>query len=443
MINVFIKTYGCQANIADSQNLKKYLGGLGCAIIDKENGADLILINTCAIRDKAEQKLFSYIGELADVKKENPYLKIGAIGCVATYREQELLDRFNNIVSFVFSAKEDIKDLKILLTDVVEKLSTQKQLYGQLLHSVRPACSRTGTNVSSQPFKRSMINIMRGCNNFCSYCIVPFTKGRERSFSMSSILNSVRKDVESGIKEVTLIGQNVDSYKDPVTGASFATLLKNVALIPGEFWIRFVSPHPKDMTTDVMDVMVEYPEKLCALVHFPVQSGSNNILHAMNRTYTIEKYMDQISQIKKRLPHVTITTDIIVGFPGETEDDYLATRKVMDDVRFDMVFSFIYSPREFTRAASFPDNCSKEVKQSRLEALQARHREISTNRNRRLIGKRLRVLIEKKLDDERYFGRTEGNVRVFVTGKNIKLNSFISVRITDGNTTRLDGVLAD
>ncbi|MCK4517364.1 MiaB/RimO family radical SAM methylthiotransferase, partial [Candidatus Babeliales bacterium] len=298
------------------------------------------------------------------------------------------------------------------------------------------------------------VGVMRGCNNYCSYCIVPFTTGRERSFVMSKILERIKHDVEAGAKEVTLLGQNVDSYKCPETGVRFSTLLEKVGQIDGEFWVRFVSPHPKDMTMDVLDVMAANKEKLCSYIHLPLQSGSNKILDLMCRTYTIEKYLEQVAAIRERLPYAAISTDFIVGFPGETEEDYLATRRVMEEVRFNMIYSFIYSPRKYTKAAQMIDSCSHEIKQRRLAELQARHREIGTERNREFIGKTVRVLIEERVSregllatrsfSEGWLGRTAGNIRVRVSGDNLDVNKFVNVLIEKAGISQIEGsVLQD
>jgi len=422
MISAFIKTYGCQANVADSSNLAKYLQGLGCAIVDHEAQADLIIINSCAIREKAEHRMFSYIGSLVPHKKQKPYLAVGVIGCVASYRKKEIFLRAPH-VSFVFSAREDLSSFKDSLSDTIETIATQKKLYGDEL---------TKNSQAIETPIRSMVNIMRGCDNYCSYCIVPFTTGRERSFSIDSILEQVAKDVDAGAKEVILIGQNVNSYKDPETGAPFATLLQRVAELPGEFWVRFISPHPKDMTPDVIDAMARY-DKLCAFIHLPLQSGSNSVLQAMNRTYTAEKYLEQVAMIRERLPHVLFSTDIIVGFPGETEEDYMATREIVDRVRFHTVYSFIYSPRKYTKAAQLEDNCPPSVKQQRLMALQKRQREIGTATNEAFVGKTFRVLFEGET-----WGRTEGNVKVFVP-EAMPIGSFADVLIEEGRWTELRG----
>jgi len=434
MINAFIKTYGCQANVADSGNLAKYLVGLGCLVVAREEDADLIIVNSCAIREKAEEKLFSYLGSLTKFKRAKRHLAICVIGCVASYKKDEILRRFEN-VSFVFGAKEGIEKFKSMLVDVISTIETKKSLY---------TGDNAGTTVrgEGEPFPRSMINIMRGCNNYCSYCIVPFTTGRERSFAMPGIIDRIRDDVAKGAKEITLLGQNVNSYKDPETGQPFSALLENIAKIDGDFWVRFVSPHPKDMNNEVLEVMAKHNKKLCSYVHFPLQSGSNKILENMNRTYSVETYLGQVETIKKYLPNVTLTTDIIVGFPGETEEDYLNTREVMESVRFNTIFSFIYSPRKYTKAALLKDDCDYKVKLERLKQLQKRQREIATEDNKKLIGKTLSVLLEGILSSGHRWGRTEGNIKVIVTEKIFaekEISLFVDIEIIGAQMTNLKG----
>jgi tRNA-2-methylthio-N6-dimethylallyladenosine synthase len=447
MVKFFIKTYGCQANVADSQALSNYLEGLGCEKVEVEALADLILVNTCAIREKAEQKVFSYLGEVGKIKMRiNCHLKVGVVGCIASYRKKEFFHRFDH-VNFVFGAKEDPKDLQTLLADLVVKIETEKQ-FGIGVNKLQRAVvdpeqglALGGFKDTPKELKQSFVNIMTGCNNYCSYCIVPFTRGREKSYLMSDILARVEQDVQNGAKEVFLLGQNVNSYKDQNSGAGFAQLLEQVANVPGEFWVRFVSPHPKDMTKDVLHVMADHSDKLCHFVHYPVQSGSNRILQAMNRTYTVEQYLEQIGWVREILPEATINTDIIVGFPGETEQDYLDTRKVMEEVKFENIFSFIYSQRKYTKAALLPDDCSKEVKAARLDALQERQGNISRERNRAYVGKNLKCLVEKRLANGKLLARTNGNIRVLLDGGDENIGQFVNIKIEDAGAVNMVGSL--
>ncbi len=478
MVSFYIKTYGCQANVADTEGLARYLLELSCQQVSTAESADLILINTCAIRDKAEQKLYSYIGQLAAQKKIKPYLKIGILGCVASYRKKEIYQSFDHI-SFVYGAREEHSVLQGYLADAIEKINTLKMQYEQ-----DPFCDirsknkqdrdikkisdrRSLSNVLRFPaslnisefnlkkhltdglgsftkkhdeIKRSFINIMTGCNKYCSYCIVPFTRGREISYNMHEIVTAVTKDVAMGSREVTLIGQNVNSYIDPTTGDRFPELLACIAQLPGNFWIRFMSPHPQDMTRDLFDVMVAYRPKITAAIHFPVQSGSDKILQAMNRNYTIAEYKEKIGWIRTMLPGATISTDIIVGFPGETEAEFLETMQLIEHVRFDLIYSFIYSSRRHTRASSMVDDCPAAEKTRRLDFLQKRQIEIAATLNSSLIGNKIKVLVEKRLAHGKLLSRTEGNIRVILDGSDDLIGQFVDVQIESAGPANMKAV---
>jgi tRNA-2-methylthio-N6-dimethylallyladenosine synthase len=438
MINFFIRTYGCQANVADSQALANYLTHLGCDQVDHEGDADIIFVNTCAIRDKAEQKVFSYLGELAEYKKEKKHLKIGVIGCIASYRKKEFVSRFDH-VNFAFGAKEDPENFKNEITEIILKLQKTKQVCTD--YATHSNLILGGFKDKPNELKQSFVNVMTGCNNYCSYCIVPFTRGREKSYPIQDILQRVTCDVSLGAREVALLGQNVNSYRDPNSGKNFAYLLEQVACVPGEFWVKFVSPHPKDMTKDVLHVMAQHKDKLCAYVHHPLQSGSNKILQAMNRTYTIEQYLEQIDWIRDILPDATITTDVIVGFPGETNDDYLQTMAVIEKVKFDNVYSFIYSPRKYTKAAQIPDKCTQEEKTERLNALQERQTEICKEKNCLNLGKFLKCLVEKRLTNGKLLARTSGNMRVLFDGSSRLIGNFVTLEIIEAGAVNLIGSL--
>lgn len=440
MVKFFIKTYGCQANVADSYAVSDYLKNLGCMLVESEAYADLVLINTCAVREKAEQRFFSYLGALIIFKKNNPNFKVGIIGCVASYKKQEIMQRYS-FVDFVFGSKEDLIGLQKLLSNFVSKMEPVGQPFAKKAKDEQMLLG--GFKECSNKFSQSLVNIMTGCNNYCSYCIVPFTRGREKSYLMTEILDRIKRDVCKGAKEVILIGQNVNSYKDPQSGIGFVKLLEHVAQVEGDFWVRFLSPHPKDMSIDVLQVMATYPEKLCAFIHHPLQSGSNKILKAMNRTYEVEKYLEQIKWVKKILPHATISTDIIVGFPGETQEDYLQTRQVLEQVKFDNVFSFVYSPRKYTKAALFEDDCLQEVKLKRLDALQKRQVEICKQKNSLNIGKVLKSLVEKRLTNGKLLSRTEGNVRVLFEGDEKLIGQFVKLKIDRAGAVNMFGSLID
>lgn len=441
MINFFIKTYGCQANEADSAAIAIYLSGLNCKEVYAEIDADLIIVNTCAIREKAEEKFFSYLGVLnKKIKSKNPHLKTIVIGCIATYKKEEIYKRFDN-VNFVLGAKEDLNNLKTILSDFIVELESIKQIYGQEKIESNSILNLGGFKTAPNEFKRSLINIMTGCNNYCTYCIVPFTKGREKSYPAEQILQKIKDDVCAGAKEITLLGQNVNSYKDPESGVGFAQLLESVAQIKGEFWVRFLSPHPKDMTKDVLHTMAKYPEKLCAYIHHPLQSGSNKILQAMNRAYTVEQFLEKVDWIKTILPEVTITSDIIVAFPGETQQDYEQTMQVLDKVRFDNVFPFIYSARKYTKALLLKNDCKKEEKIKRINKLIKRQNDIAFEQNSLKNNKVLRVLVEKRMANGKLLGRTQGNTRMIFDGDDKLIGSFVNVKVEKARRSDLLGVL--
>ncbi len=469
MISFFFKTYGCQANVADSDGIAKYLISLGCDEVSTAEQADLIMVNTCAVRDKAEQKLFSYLGQLSDLKKERSYVNLGVIGCVASYKKEEIYKRFNQ-VNFVYGAREEMKTFHAYLTDLIVRLETTKQLFVQsnpldelivqdrdikkivqtkgLLGSSRMASTlfkkrvKPETLITKEPeLNRSFINIMTGCNKYCAYCIVPFTRGKEISYPAEDILTRVIHDVANGAKEVTLVGQNVNSYRDPVTGTDFSELLRNIVKIDGEFWVRWVSPHPQDMTVELFDVIKQHPDRIPWYVHFPVQSGSSRVLEIMRRNYTREQYLEQINWLRERMPTAVISTDIIVGFPGETEEDYQLTRDLMEQVKFDFVFSFIYSPRKYTRAATMQDDCPQNIKQTWLEALQKRQIELCLERNSVWVGKKMKTLVEKRLSSGKLLARTEGNLRVIFEGTSDLIGNFVTVMIDRAAPAQLEATL--
>jgi len=469
MIAVFFKTYGCQANVADSAGIAAFLEGLGCYQVESEKEADLIIINTCAIREKAEQKLYSYLGELVEYKQALPYLKIGIIGCVASYRKQEMLKRFDYI-SFVSGARDERTSFLTYLADVIVQLETEKQFFARtgtlepqskslerdvkaamadrLAVTALPAFRKAqeaalgGAVAPDGEVKRAFVNITTGCNNYCTFCIVPFTRGRETSYVLDDIVARVAHEVGAGSKEVTLIGQNVNSYTCPQTGARFAALLQAVAEIPGDFWVRYISPHPKDMTMDVLEVMQRYRDKLCSWCHFPLQSGSTRVLELMNRTYTKEEYLAQADRIRATIPDVTITTDIIVGFPGEAHDEFLETCEVAERVGFDMAYSFIYSRRKYTKAYAMGDTCSAEEKAERLQVLQEKLKKIGLARNELFVGKTLRVLVEKRGAHDKLLARSSGNHRVVFDGDDTLIGTFVDVYVEAAAQAELRGRLA-
>ena len=470
MINFFFKTYGCQANVADSEGLASFLKSIGCNDVTSEEEADVVIVNTCAVREKAEQKLYTYLGRLCIMKKSKQFMKIGVIGCVASYKRDEIYKRFD-LINFVYGAKEDYKVLESYLADLIVKLETTKQVFDDSGVVIEPAKNqdrdikkvvqqgpsllkpsrmmgsmgifkRQATSKSittrSKELNRSFINIMTGCNKFCAYCIVPFTRGREVSYPMQEIIDRVAHDVANGSKEVTLIGQNVNSYKDPETGFMFSELLRRVAALEGKFWVRWVSPHPQDMTVELFDVIAQYPDRIPPYVHFPLQAGSNAVLELMKRNYTIEQFKEQIGWLRTRMPDAVISTDIIVGFPGETEEDFEQTMKAIEEIRFDWIYSFNYSPRKHTLASrTMEDDIPQEVKSRRLDRLQSCQIEIGAEVYTKHVGRVYEVLVEKRFNDGKLLARTPGNVRVLLEGPDSLIDSFVLVRILASSPVNL------
>ncbi|MBW7956556.1 MAG: tRNA (N6-isopentenyl adenosine(37)-C2)-methylthiotransferase MiaB [Deltaproteobacteria bacterium] len=400
---VFLETFGCQMNENDSERMLGVLKGLSYTRTKDPSEADLILINTCSIRDKAEQKVYSILGRFKLLKKERPGLVIGVAGCVAQQEGERLLKRAPHL-DIVFGPHNVHKLKELLLqADTGRKVVVTEQT-GEISpeeYGIEPV----------ELEEKAFVSIMRGCNNFCSYCIVPYTRGREVSRNSADILREIDGLVKKGVKEVTLLGQNVNSYGTGGGGdVSFPELLRKVCRVDGLSRVRFITSHPKDISDELIHLFGEEP-KLCRHVHLPVQSGSDSVLSAMGRGYSVEEYLSKVGLLKKLYPDMAITTDIIVGFPGETGADYEATMGLLRTVRFDNIFSFMYSPRPGTRAAGLPDQFPLEVRSERLQRLQEEQKEITNEKMKALVGKTLEVLVEggSKIDPTELSGRTSCN----------------------------------
>ena len=400
-LTYYIETYGCQMNVADSELVSNELEKIGYINSNKIEQADLILLNTCSIREKAEETVHNRLDSLHYLKKNNPKLLIGVIGCMAQNLKNELLDSKPYI---------DI----ILGPDSYRKIS--EIVYNrnnQIDHIVDTKLSKYEVYDNMFPSRKSGVNawvsIMRGCDKFCTFCIVPFTRGRERSRSIESIVEEVNKAVEDGFVEITLLGQNVNSYRTP--HGDFPVLLEKVAKIKGVKRIRYTSPHPRDINEDVLKVMKKY-DNICKNIHLPLQSGSTKILKTMNRTYTKEEFLNLVRVIRDYLPNCSISTDIIVGFPGEDEFDFNETLDVVRKVKFDFSYMFKYSSRPGTKASHYTNQVDEKVKQERLEKLITLQNEIRLEVNKSKIGSIEKVLIEKnsKKSDLFWSGRTDGNI---------------------------------
>lgn len=431
---LFIETYGCQMNVADSEVVASIMQMDGFEITDKITEADAIFVNTCSIRDNAEQRVINRLKYFQSLRKKNKKLVVGVIGCMAERVKDDLID--NHGVNLVVGPDAYL-DIPNLMGHV---MSGEKAINVEL--------SKTETYAEVMPSRISnpisgFISIMRGCNNFCSYCIVPYTRGRERSRDVESILNELRDLQAKNFKEVTLLGQNVNSYRfekdDSVI--EFPDLLKIVAEAAPEIRFRFTTSHPKDMSDRTLEVIAQHPN-LCRFIHLPVQSGSNKILKLMNRKYTREWYLDRIAAIRRILPDASIGTDVFCGFHGETEEDHAETLSLMREVGFDMAFMFKYSERPGTHAAkNLPDDVSEEVKIRRLNEIIALQNELSNISNQNDIGKTFEVLVEgfSKRSKEQLFGRTSQNKVVIFPRVGRKIGETIRVKITSASSATMFG----
>lgn len=435
---LFIETYGCQMNVADSEVVASVMKLAGYETVDSLDDADAVFLNTCSIRDNAEQKIFSRLEYFASLRKRRKggRLIVGVLGCMAERVKNELIERYGVDIVAGPDSYLSLPEL-VAAAEAGEKAINVELSATETYRDIIPR--RIGHNRIS-----GFISIMRGCNNFCSYCIVPYTRGRERSREPQSILNELEDMRQRGFKEVTLLGQNVNSYhyvqgNGGVLG--FAGLLKMVAEAAPEMRVRFTTSHPKDMNDDIIEVIASVPN-VCKHIHLPVQSGSNAVLKAMNRKYTREWYLDRIAAIRKAMPDCGITTDMFTGFHGETEDDFGQTLSLMREVGFDSAFMFKYSERPGTYASkNLPDDVPEEVKIERLNRMIALQNELSAESNRRDVGKTFEVLAEgvSKRSREQLFGRTSQNkVVVFPRGTH-HTGDLLTVKIIDSSSATLIG----
>lgn len=431
---LFIETYGCQMNVADSEVVAAILGMDDYELTDHLNEADAILMNTCSVRDNAEQRVISRLQQFGSLKKKKEGLVVGIIGCMAERMKEDLIENYG--VDLV-AGPDAYLDLPHLMQSAVHgekainvELSTT-ETYSKILPT------RIGTPISGY------VSITRGCNNFCSYCIVPYTRGRERSRDVESILQEVNDLEKKGYKEVILLGQNVNSYlsHQKEMTIDFPMLLKLVAEAAPALRVRFTTSHPKDMSDKTLEVMAAYPN-LCKNIHLPVQSGSNRILEKMNRKYTREWYLERINAIRRILPEASISTDVFCGFPSETEEDHEQTLSLMREVHFDAAFMFKYSERPGTYAAKhLPDDVPEELKVKRLQEIIALQNQLSAENNHSAIGKTFEVLTEgySKRSREHFFGRTSQNKVVVFPKKGYHIGELVEVRITGSSSATLQG----
>ncbi|MCI9158901.1 MAG: tRNA (N6-isopentenyl adenosine(37)-C2)-methylthiotransferase MiaB [Lawsonibacter sp.] len=433
----FVDTYGCQQNEADSERIRGYLSRMGFAFTHNEEEARIVVINTCAIREHAEQRVFGNVGALVHLKRRRPDTLICLCGCMVQQPQvaRKIRESYRH-VDLVFGPHALWK-----FPEMVRALLTQR---GRTFSVDDEAGSiAEGIPVVRQDKIRAWVSIMYGCNNFCTYCIVPYVRGRERSRERSDILAEVRQLAEEGYKDITLLGQNVNSYgKDLAQPLDFADLLEQLDAIPGDFLIRFMTSHPKDATQKLFETMAQC-EKVAPVLHLPFQAGNDRVLKMMGRRHTRAEYLEKIRALRALIPDITLTSDIIVGFPGETTEEFEDTLRVLEEVRFDALFTFIFSPRPGTPAAEMDDPTPREEKLANFDRLTALQDQISEEKHAAYVGKTVRCLLDGLSDDARYdlTARTPGNRLVRVVGDVSALGQFRDVKITGANKWSLFGEL--
>ena len=434
-----IVTYGCQMNVHESEKIAGILRRLGYEETQEKENADIIVFNTCCIRENAENHAFGNIGALKKLKKQNPNLLIAVGGCMTQEKgKTDILKTKFPFIDIMFGTL----NLEELETLIKRKLQTKKKVI-EIREKEGEIIEFEDAYRTSYP--NAWVNIMYGCNNFCSYCIVPYVRGRERSRKAENIVAEVEKLVAEGYREITLLGQNVNSYgSDGKTdGVTFAQLLDRVASIQGKFRVRFMTSHPKDFNEDVVKVMEKH-RKICRLVHLPVQSGANRVLKEMNRRYTREKYLEEIEMLRRRLPEAEVTTDIIVGFPGETEEEYLDTERLVKEVDFASAFTFVYSPRQGTKAAEMENRIPEEVQKDRIMRLVELVNSLTRKKSEKYVGKTVEILCEDYDEKKQlYLGRDEfGRMGYFQSDRNV-VGEFVYLRVTKANGISLFGELEE
>jgi len=420
---VYISTYGCQMNVNDSERIYALLEMANFTPVQRAEEASLIIINSCSIREKPVHKVYSEVGTYRKMKEKNPNLKIGVGGCVGQ-QEKENLIKNQPMIDFVFGT-DTIDTLPELVADVYSK-SESKHISTRFSHRAPYHIETLVRN----PGVATFVNITKGCDNFCTFCVVPYTRGREKSRPLPHVIDDVNKLVARGVKEVTLLGQNVNSYTSEC-GSDFADLLEKLAQDTALERIRFTTSHPKDFDQKLVDVMFRNQPKVCEYIHLPFQSGNSEVLQRMNRGYSREEYLAKIAMIKKAIPNVVLSTDIIVGFPGETEEQFLETVSMVENVGFETIFAFKYSPRPFTKAAQFTDQVPEEIKTERLNRLFDAHEKMAFPLAQCYEGKILDILVEKgESTTGKLSGRSTQNKLVHFMGSSDLIGQTVPVRIT-------------
>ncbi|MCA1906205.1 MAG: tRNA (N6-isopentenyl adenosine(37)-C2)-methylthiotransferase MiaB [Desulfarculus sp.] len=432
---VHITTFGCQMNEYDSARMLGLLSELGYAPAESPEAADLVLLNTCSVREKAQHKVYSFVGALREVKRRRPGMLIGVGGCVAQQEGRQLL--------------KDIPHLDLVFgTGALERLP---ELIAEAASGRRVACTDLDPGplaprrlVPADPGLKAMVTVMQGCDNFCSYCVVPHVRGREKSRAAAEVVEEVAALAQAGVREVTLLGQNVNSYRDPEGGADFADLLEMVAAVPELWRVRFTTSHPKDLSPRLIEALTGI-DKVMDQLHLPAQSGSDRILKAMRRGYSRQQYLALVEDLRQRVPDLALGGDIIVGFPGETEADFQASLELIEAAGYDFLFSFKYSDRPFTKARDLPGKITEAEKSRRLARLQERQRAISLALHRAQVGKLEEVLVEgpAKRGAGLLTGRTRANRAVNFPGPPELAGRLVMVRVEQGLVNSLRGKLVE
>ena len=420
----YVYTFGCQQNEADSEKIRGILRAMSYTVVETPEKADIVILNTCAVRELAELKALSMIGNFKEKKRQNPDFIIGIAGCMTA--EAHIVEKIKKSFHYVsFTVNPG-------MIHTIPELILNALSHGTRRFVLDVDNKNVFENAPSvrQSASKAWVSVMHGCNNFCSYCIVPYVRGRERSRESSDVIAECRELIALGYKEITLLGQNVNSYKSDM---NFASLLRKIAEIPGDFILRFMTSHPKDASDELISLMGEFPDKIAPHFHLPLQSGSDRILRLMNRTYDMKRYLTIVEKLRAAVPDIAITSDIIVGFPGESDEDFEETMSALEKIRFDMVYSFNYSPRKGTRAAEMVDAVSDEKKCERMTRLLKRQTEISHEMNEKYLGKWQRVLVDSQdeKDGKRiYNARNAANklVHIEFSGE-LPMGEFINVKI--------------
>lgn len=425
---VYIETYGCAMNFSDTEIVLSVMSEFGYNETEDLKDSDVILLNTCSIRENAETRIYNRLKHLSAYKKKNPYKIVGLIGCMAERLRHDLIQKEKFVDLIV--GPDEYRKIPHLIDNLVE--TGEKGIAVKL--------SKIETYDDIMPVRKEGINawisVMRGCDKFCTFCVVPFTRGRERSRKISSIVNEAKKLFDEGVKEVTLLGQNVNSFNDD--GNDFADLLREVAKAVKGMRIRYSTSHPYDCSKKLIETMAEF-DNICNYIHLPVQSGSERILKLMNRLYSIEQYMNILNYAKKLMPGVGLSTDIIAGFPNETDEDHKLTIELLEEVKYDSAYTFAYSPRENTKAYKMEDNVKEEVKAQRLDEIIQTQRKISAKIYKNMVGKNTEILLESvsKKSSDYLMGRTDCNKSVILQRGTHNLGDFVKVIIKKSNSATL------